>query len=88
MSLSRKCYDGIMLTTLWEEQAYQLYTDTKVLLKTGAFNLRKFSTNINSLQARIDSEESAYLGDRLNSNESMETFSQATQLWVIKGRSQ
>ena len=70
--------DDIMTGSQTEEQAYQLYTGVKTLLKTGVFNLRKLSTNVSSLQARSDSEESVYLSNTAKSNESMEKFSQAT----------
>ena len=61
-----------------EEKAYDLYTGAKALLKIGAFNLRKFSTNSSTLQARIDSEESTHLKNPSQSSEETETFSQAT----------
>jgi len=37
-----------------KEEAFQLYTDLKELLKDGAFNLRKFRTNSQSLQLKIN----------------------------------
>ena len=38
------------------ESAYQLYQESKAVLKEG-FNLRKFFTNVTQLQQRIDDEE-------------------------------
>lgn len=67
--------DDIVTSSHSEEQAYQLYTEAKSLLKTGAFNLRKFLTNSRSLQIKVDEEESVPCS---NSAESMETFTQAT----------
>ena len=40
-----------------EEQAYQFYKESKGLLKKGSFNLRKFVTNLCSLQGKIEQEE-------------------------------
>ena len=37
--------DDIVAGSQTEEEAYSLYTSAKALLKTGAFNLRKFSSN-------------------------------------------
>lgn len=67
--------DDVVTGSQSEEQAYQLYTGAKALLKTAAFNLRKFSSNSSSLQARIDAEE---FGGAPEVIESPETFSQAT----------
>lgn len=41
------------------EKAYQLYRQSKEILKKGGFNLRKFVTNISHLQQRINDEEGA-----------------------------
>jgi len=44
-----------------EEEAFQLYVESKTVLQEGGFNLRKFVTNAKSLQRRIDErEESAH----------------------------
>ncbi len=67
--------DDIVTGSQSEEQAYQLYSEAKTLLKTGAFNLRKFSTNATRLQAKVDLEESAQCQDV---PKPMETYSQST----------
>ena len=70
--------DDIVAGSQTEEEAYSLYTGAKALLKTGAFNLRKFSTNSSTLQSRVDSEESAHLGDPSQPSGAADTYSQAT----------
>ena len=70
--------DDVVTGSQSEEQAYELYTGAKNLLKTGAFNLRKFTSNSNALQARIDAEESVQLSDSSPTVGAAETFSQAT----------
>ena len=40
-----------------EEAAYQLYNNSKEVLKQGGFNLRKFTTNSQTLQDKIDQNE-------------------------------
>jgi hypothetical protein len=57
--------DDLVTGSRPEEQAYELYTGAKALLKRGAFNLHKFSTNSSALLARVDNEESAHLSDSL-----------------------
>ena len=61
-----------------EAQAYQLYTEVKALLKTGAFNLCKFSSNSSSSQATVDREETSHVGDQVRFSGTVETFSQVT----------
>lgn len=70
--------DDIVTGSQSEEQAYKLYTGTKNLLKTGAFNLRKFTTNSSTLQARVDAEELVHLSDSSHTSGATETFSQVT----------
>ena len=70
--------DNVVTGLQSEEQAYELYTGAKNLLKTGAFNLCKFTTNWNTSQARIDAEESVHLSDSSPTVGAAETFSQAT----------
>ena len=70
--------DDIVSGAQSEEQAYELYAGAKNLLKTGAFNLRKFTTNSSTLQARIDTEESVNLSDSSSNSGAAETFSQVT----------
>ncbi len=42
-----------------ENQAYQLYPESKSLFKSGGFNLRKFVTNLTSLQTKINQQEAS-----------------------------
>ena len=49
--------DDVVTGAATEEEAFQLYTDSKKILQDGAFNLRKFRTNSYSLQLRIDTAE-------------------------------
>lgn len=49
--------DDVVTGAATEEEAFQLYTDSKKILQDGAFNLRKFRTNSHSLQLRIDAAE-------------------------------
>ena len=46
--------DDVVTGASTEEEALQLYTDSKEILKDGAFNLRKFRTNSQSLQLKIN----------------------------------
>lgn len=56
--LSRSIYvDDIVSGAGNEEDAYQLYAESKDLLRRGGFNLRKFVTNSSQLQERIDESE-------------------------------
>ena len=56
--ISRSIYvDDIAYGVEDEEQAYQLYLESKSLFKPGGFNLRKFVTNSTSLQAKINQQE-------------------------------
>lgn len=63
-----------------EQQAYQLYLQSKGILKDGGFNLRKFVTNSGPLQQRIDAkEEVPHLQmDPMPVSHSDETYTQAT----------
>ena len=70
--------DDIVTGSESEEKACYLCTGAKALLKIGAFNLRKFSTNSSTLQARIDIEDSAHFKNPSQPSEETETFSQAT----------
>lgn len=70
--------DDIVTGSQSEEQAYKLYTCTKNLLKTGAFNIRKFTTNSSTLQARVGTEELVHLSDSSPTSRAAETFSQVT----------
>lgn len=55
--------DDIVFGSSCEDQAYQLYVDSKNILGQGGFNLRKFITNSQSLQKKIDENE-----ERLNAS--------------------
>ena len=64
-----------------EEEAYQLYLESKSIFKEGGFNLRKFVTNIDSLQQKIDEKEgSAHSScdDQSSVSPSDETYTKAT----------
>ena len=49
--------DDVVTGAPREEEPFQLYSDSKKLLKDGAFNPRKFRTNSPSLQLRINRVE-------------------------------
>ena len=56
--LSKSTYvDDVICGACDTESAYQLYRESKAVLKEGGFNLRKFVTNVTQLQQRIDDEE-------------------------------
>lgn len=76
MKMLRSMYvDDVVTGTTTEEQAYELYIGAKEILASAGFNLRKFTTNVSSLQARVVSAESSDFSDPV---EIEETFSQAT----------
>ena len=54
------------------------FTGAKMLLKAGAFNLRKFLTNSRRLQTKIDEEESLLRNNTTEPSDSTETFTQVT----------
>ena len=57
-SLLQSIYvDDIVYGADSEEHAYDLYGESKKILKEGGFNLRKFTTNSQQLQERIDQAE-------------------------------
>ena len=70
--------DDVVTGSHSEEEAYKLYSGAKMLLKTGAFNLRKFLTNSRSLQRKIDEEESPLRDNTTGASDSTETFTQVT----------
>eukprot|EP00731_Ephydatia_muelleri_P025526 Em0017g609a len=71
--------DDIVTGSGSNEEAYELYAGAKALLKAGAFNLRKFSTNSRSLQATNNSEEAVHLKNLFPiPSDNLEMFSQAT----------
>ena len=57
-----------------EAEAYAMYSESKKLLQTAGFNLRKFASNSTSLQLRVLQEETA--SQIVTTDE--ETFTQAT----------
>ena len=62
-----------------EEKALTLYKESKALLRTGGFNLRKFTTNSSELQERIDREEGVHVpGEPSHSTVSDETYTKST----------
>ena len=57
--LSRSIYvDDVVASADSEEEAYQLYLDSRETLSHGSFNLRKFQSNSLSPQRRLDQGES------------------------------
>lgn len=65
--------------TSTEEEAFQLYTDLKMILKDGAFNLRKFRTNSQSLLQRItDAEGQSEIPQDVCSPSLNKTYADAT----------
>ncbi len=71
--ISRSIYvDDIAYGVENEEQAYQLYLESKSLFKSGGFNLRKFVTNSTSLQTKINQQEAS------QPNRDQESYSKTT----------
>ena len=59
-NLLRSTYvDDIVTGAESDDQAFNLYTDAKEILRTGGFNLRKFATSSPQLQQRITRAEEA-----------------------------
>ena len=57
-SLTQSIYvDDVVCGADRELDAYTLYTSSREILSHGCFNLRKFTTNVPSLQALVDSED-------------------------------
>ena len=57
--ISRSIYiDDLAYGADTEDLAYELYCESKSLLREGGFNLRKFVTNATHLQRKIDQHES------------------------------
>ena len=76
--LSRSIYvDDIISGAGNEEDAYQLYAESKDLLRHGGFNLRKFVTNSSRLQERIDESELKVSSDSALPNND-ETYAKST----------
>lgn len=49
--------DGVTYGAADENQAYELYVQSKDILRRGGLNLQKFTSSSESLQAKIDGEE-------------------------------
>ena len=73
-SVSHELVNQLTKSRQNEELAYQLYLDSKSVLKEGGFNLRKFTTNSSSLQQRINTAEEA----QTQVGDSEETYAKAT----------
>ena len=79
--LTKSMYvDDVISGAQSEEEAYQLYSTSKKILKDGGFNLRKFATNSSSLQQRINSAEETHgvVEAKTKASDSDETYSNAT----------
>ena len=72
--------DDVISGAQSEEEAYQLYSTSKKILKQGGFNLRKFTTNSSSLQQRINiaKETDGVVEAKTKASDSSETYSNAT----------
>ena len=58
--MQRSIYvDDLVTGACSEDDAYQLYSSAKEVLKTGAFNLRKFSSNSSGLQEKITDSQTS-----------------------------
>ena len=77
--LSQATYvDDIVCGAEGEDQAYTLYKESKEVLRSGGFNLRKFATNSSQLQERIDEEEALLDPKPGSALESEETYTKVT----------
>ena len=77
--------DDVIFGADTEEDAYTLYANSKEMLGHGSFNLRKFKTNLPSLQKLIDMQEAAFVAKKSTSarsnsgvEETEETYVQST----------
>ena len=64
-----------------EDSAYELYNNSKSILKSASFNLRKFTTNSPTLQARIDKAEGVAIQTESHNSQAMdldETYAKYT----------
>ena len=84
--LLRSTYvDDIVTGAESEEAAYELYKESKELLKGAGFNLRKFTSNSSQLREKVEREETPHSSDAnptppvpSDTNESEETYTRAT----------
>ena len=57
--ISRSMYvDDIASGADTEDNAYKLYSDSKMMFKEEGFNLKKFVTNLSNLQKKMDEDAS------------------------------
>ena len=72
--------DDIVFGANSEDHAYDLYKESKDILRRGGFNLRKFATNSPGLQEKIDRTEKMPRAGALNSSEKDldETYAKST----------
>ena len=75
--LSSIYVDDLTFGAANDEEAYQLYTKSKIRLAEGGFNLRKFTSNSTSLQRLIDSQEGKTKTTPTTAEEDM-SFAQST----------
>lgn len=75
--------DDVIAGVPSEDEAFDLYTQAKKILQRGGFNLRKFLTNSQQLQLRIDQAEKSRNQPKKNMEEECphylyETYAEAT----------
>ena len=75
--------DDIITGASSEDEAFDLYTQSKEILHCGGFNLRKFLTNSRQLQLRIDQAEKSHTPTKEDVEEAGphyldETYAEAT----------
>ena len=72
--------DDIVSGAQNEQQAYQLYLDSKETFRKGGFNLQKFVTNAGPLQQMINEREGLpdAIDTRSHVGHSEETYTKAT----------
>ena len=71
--------DDVVTGVIDEQQAYRLYKDAKSMLRAGGFNLRKFVSNLPSLQKTIDDEKQPTASSSLKEPVGLqETYSKST----------
>jgi len=87
--LSRSIYtDDIVTGADSEEQAYQVFNESKGMLKDGGFNLQKFCSNSASLQRRVDKDSVGPAPRHWTSGSSFTEGSEETYTSSTLGRGQ
>ena len=77
--ISRSIYvDDLAYGADNEDQAYKLHLESKSLLKSGGFNLRKFVTNSTSLQKRINQQEVQLNLQLCGADQDQESYTKST----------